>query len=45
MPLLKSLKSIIHAGIYWLFENATTCMAIFHIGIYGVISYSATGAV
>ena len=25
--------SIIHAGIYWLAENATTCMVIFHIGI------------
>ena len=36
-------KSIIHAGIYWLTENATTCMVIFHIGIYGII-YSATVA-
>ena len=43
MPLLKSLKSIIHAGIYWLTENATTCMVIFHTGIYGTI-YSATVA-
>ena len=35
----------IYTGIYWLFENATTCMVIFHIDIYGVISYSATVAV
>ena len=33
--------SIIHTGIYWLFENATTCMVIFHIGIYGVYWYSS----
>ena len=33
-----------HAGIYWLTENVTTCMVIFHIGIYGII-YSATVAV
>ena len=26
-------KSIIHAGISWLTENATTCVIIFHIGI------------
>ena len=26
MPLLESPKSIIHAGIYWLTENATRCM-------------------
>ena len=44
MPLLESPKSIIHAGIYWLTENVTTCMVIFHIGIYGII-YSATVAV
>ena len=31
-------------GIYWLTENVTTCMVIFHIGIYGII-YSATVAV
>ena len=37
-------QSIIHAGIYWLTENVTTCMVIFHIGIYGII-YSATVAV
>ena len=36
-------KSIIHAGIYSLAENATTCIVIFHIGIYGII-YSATVA-
>ena len=41
MPLLESPKSIIHAVIYWLTENATTCMVIFPIGIYGII-YSAT---
>ena len=29
---------------YWLTEIATTCMLIFHIGIYGII-YSATVAV
>ena len=34
MPLLESPKSVIHAGIYWLTENVTTCMVIFHIGIY-----------
>ena len=34
----------IHAGIYWLTENATTCMVIFHIGIYGII-YNTTVAV
>ena len=44
MPLLESSKSIIRAGIYWLTENATTRMVIFHIGIYGII-YSATVAV
>ena len=44
MPFLESPKSIIHAGIYWLTENVTTCMVIFHIGIYGII-YSATVAV
>ena len=38
-----SLKSIIHTGIYWLTENVTTCMIIFHKGIYGII-YSATVA-
>ena len=37
MPLLESPKSSSHAGIYWLTENATTCQAIFHIGIYGII--------
>ena len=37
MLLLESPKSIIHAGIYWLTENATTCMVIFHIGIYGIV--------
>ena len=41
MLVLESPKSIIHAGIYCLTENATTCMVIFHIGIYGII-YSAT---
>ena len=41
MLLLESPKSIIHVGIYWLTENATTCMVIFHICIYGII-YSAT---
>ena len=41
MPLLESPKSIIHAGIYWLTENATTFMVFFHIGIYGII-YNAT---
>ena len=35
--------SIIHAGIYWLAENATKGMVTFHIGIYGSI-YSATVA-
>ena len=44
MPHLESPKSIVHADIYWLTENATTCMLIFPIGIYG-ISYSATVAV
>ena len=44
MPLLESPKSIIHAGIYWLTENVTTCTLIYHIGIYGII-YSATVAV
>ena len=44
MLLLEFSKSIIHAGIYWLTENATTCMVFFHIGIYGII-YSAKVAV
>ena len=46
MPLHESPKGIIHAGIYLLAENATTCMVIFHIGIhvYGIF-YSATVAV
>ena len=45
MPLLESPKSTIHAGIYWLTENTTTCTAIFYIDIlYGII-YSATVAV
>ena len=35
-------QSIIHADIYWLTENVTTCMVIFHIGIYGII-YSTSG--
>ena len=26
-----------HSSIYWFIENATTCMIIFHIGIYAVI--------
>ena len=43
MPVIECPKSIIHVGIYWLTENATTCMVIFHIGIYGII-YSATVA-
>ena len=43
MPLLK-FTSIVHTGIYWFIEKATTCMVIFHIGIYGII-YSATVAV
>ena len=33
-------KSIIHAGIYWLAENATKGMVIFHIGIYGIFRKS-----
>ena len=40
LPLL----SIIHVGIYWLTENANSCMVSFHIDIYGII-YSATVAV
>ena len=44
MPLLESPKSIIHAGIYWLTENTTTCMVNFYIEKYGII-YSATVAV
>ena len=44
MPLLEYPKSSIHhAGIYWLTENAITCMLIFHIAIYGTI-YSVTVA-
>ena len=39
----RSPKSIIHAGIYWLGENATKGIVIFHIGIYGII-YNATVA-
>ena len=36
MPLLE-FTSIIHTGIYWFIENTTTCMVIFHIGIYGSV--------
>ena len=37
MPLHESPKSIIHAGVYWLTEDATTCMVNFPIGIHGII--------
>ena len=30
----------VHAGIYWLIKNATTCMELYHIGIYGIIIYN-----